>query len=110
MSNFDFTAFNGNLVDDPSRGNTRNTTVANMCVAKSRGWTDKESGEKKKATDFIDVEIWDHQAERCLAEFHKGDRVVVVGSLRTDSWDADDGTKRSKLYVRASSVTLSLEF
>ncbi|MCD8483087.1 MAG: single-stranded DNA-binding protein [Verrucomicrobia bacterium] len=53
-------------------------------------------------TSYIPVEIWN---QRHLTQYlGKGSRVAVEGQLVQESWDGEDGAKKSKLYVRANAV------
>lgn len=46
---------------------------------------------------FYDVVCWRQLAENVTESLPKGTSVIVVGKLRQRSWEADDGTKRSKV-------------
>lgn len=62
-------------------------------------------GERAFETDWTGVDAWDRLAERCNTYLHKGSRVMIMGSLRTDSWeDRESGQRRSRTYVRAEQV------
>ena len=54
--------------------------------------------------DFVRISVWDRQAETCSQFLHKGDRAALEGRLRSRSWEAPDGTRRSALEVVASRV------
>lgn len=54
--------------------------------------------------EFYDVTCWRELAENVSESIVKGARVVVVGKLNFRSWEADDGSKRSKISVTADSV------
>jgi single-strand DNA-binding protein len=54
--------------------------------------------------DFIRVVVWERQAELCERFLSKGKRVAVEGRLRSRSWQAEDGTRRSALEVVAQRV------
>jgi single-strand DNA-binding protein len=79
----------------------------------------KEVGEKKRVAgfllaidrpskdggaDFVRISVWDRQAELCSQYLAKGRRVGLEGRLRSRSWDAEDGSRRSALEVVASRV------
>ena len=56
-------------------------------------------------TLFIDVTVWDRQAETCCQYLRKGSSIHVEGYLRVDSWDdKTTGEKRSKIRVQADRV------
>src|SRR5512136_814994 len=96
----------GNLGKDPEvRYTTGGQAVANLRIATSRSWTDKQSGQKKEETEWHDVEVWGKQAEQCGEYLAKGRQVFVEGRLKTDKWqDKQSGQERSRVKVVAESV------
>jgi single-strand DNA-binding protein len=54
--------------------------------------------------DFVRVAAWDRQAELCGQFLHKGDRAALDGRLRSRSWQAPDGTRRSAVEVVANRI------
>jgi single-strand DNA-binding protein len=96
----------GNLGKDPEvRYTTGGQAVANLRIATSRSWTDKQSGQKKEETEWHDVEVWGKQAEQCGEYLAKGRQVYVEGRLKTDAWDdKQTGQKRSRVKVVADTV------
>jgi single-strand DNA-binding protein len=54
--------------------------------------------------DFVRVAAWDRQADLCRQFLHKGYRVALDGRLRSRSWQAPDGTRRSAVEVVANRV------
>lgn len=54
--------------------------------------------------EFYDVTAWGTLAENVAESLEKGTRVVIVGRLRFDTWQTDDGENRSKVKVTAESV------
>ena len=61
-------------------------------------------GEKKEEVSFIEVQVWEKLAENTYNYVKKGHRIGVVGELKQDRWEQEDGTKRNKLYVIARNV------
>jgi single-strand DNA-binding protein len=59
---------------------------------------------KEGGADFVRVSAWDRQAELCSQFLHKGDRAALDGRLRSRSWQAPDGTRRSAVEVVANRV------
>ena len=59
---------------------------------------------KEGGADFVRVSVWDRQAELCSQFLHKGDRAALEGRLRSRSWQAPDGTRRSAVEVAATRV------
>ena len=96
----------GNLGKDPEvRYSSGGQAVANLRIATSRSWTDKQSGQRKEETEWHDVEVWGKQAEQCGEFLSKGRQVYVEGRLKTDTWDdKQSGQKRSRVKVVADSV------
>jgi single-strand DNA-binding protein len=73
-------------------------------VATSRSWTGKD-GQPQKDTVYVDVTVWNRQAENCCQYLKKGRAVHVEGFLKMDTWDDKaTGEKRSKLKVEAERV------
>jgi single-strand DNA-binding protein len=58
------------------------------------GWKDGE-------TSYVRVNVWRDLAEHVADSLSKGDRVVVVGRLRTRAWESPEGDKRSVVEVEA---------
>ena len=96
----------GNLGKDPEvRYTSGGQAVANLRIATSRSWTDKQSGQRKEETEWHDVEVWGKQAEQCGEFLSKGRQVYVEGRLKTDTWDDKaSGQKRSRVKVVADTV------
>jgi len=87
----------GNLTRDPEiRSLPSGATVTNFGLAVSETWTDKASGEKREEVCFVDVDAWGRQGEVVLEYFSKGKPILVEGKLKFRTWEADDGSKRSK--------------
>ncbi len=95
----------GNLTVDPElRRMPGGTAVTELRMATNRSWTGRD-GERREETLFIDVTVWDRQAENCCQYLRKGSLVHVEGSLRMDTWDdKTTGEKRSKIRVHADRV------
>jgi len=96
----------GNLGKDPEvRYTSGGQAVANLRIATSRSWTDKQSGQKKEETEWHDVEVWGKQAEQVGEYLAKGRQVYVEGRLKTDKWqDKTSGQERSRVKIVADSV------
>ena len=102
MASYNKVILMGNLTRDPElRYLPSGAAVANFGIAMNETYTDRQTGEKREEVCFVDVEAWGRQAEIANEYLQKGRPVFVDGSLRFDSWEADDGTKRSRLKVRA---------
>lgn len=95
----------GRLTFDPElRHIGSGMAVTELRLVTSRGWTGRD-GERKEETLFIDVTVWDRQAETCCQYLKKGSSIHVEGSLKMDSWDdKTTGEKRTKIKVTADRV------
>ena len=80
------------------------TAVTDLGLAMNRTYTGKD-GEKREEVTYIDMTVWDRQAETCCQYLKKGRAVHVEGFLKMDSWeDKNAGEKRSKVKVQADRV------
>ena len=94
----------GNLTRDPElRYVPSGAAVANFSVAVNRTYKDN-AGEKKEDVSFIRIVVWGKMAEICGEYLTKGRPVLVEGRLKSRSWEAQDGQKRSALDVVATTV------
>lgn len=94
----------GNLARDPDLRHTPSgTAVAEFRLAVSDTYT-TSSGEKRDRTCFIDVVAWRRLAESCGDYLQKGSPVFVEGRLEQDTWETEDGQKRSRIRVVAYTV------
>lgn len=107
MASYNRVILMGNLTRDPEmRYIPSGTAVTNFGLAMSDRYTDRQTGEQKENVCFVDVEAWGRQAEIANEYLSKGRPVFIEGSLKFDSWETDDGSKRSKLSVRAFRIQL----
>lgn len=97
----------GRLTRDPEvKTIPSGQTVATFSIATGRQWTDKQSGEKKSATEFHNIVAWRRLAEICGQYLKKGSQVYIEGSLQTRSWDDQSGTKRYRTEVIADNLIM----
>lgn len=95
----------GNLTRDPElRRLPSGSAVTELGMALNRSFTGKD-GERRDDVVYVDVTVWDRQAETCAEYLRKGRPVHVEGYLKMDEWtDKNTGEKRSKLKVHAERV------
>jgi len=92
----------GRLVKDPEiRYASSGKAVATLRIAVDRNHTNAQ-GERE--TDFVDVVVWDRQAENVANHLQKGRLVAVHGRLQIRSWETPEGQRREKAEVVASQV------
>lgn len=96
----------GRLGQDPEMKYMRDgKALATFSVAVTDTWKDKQTGEMREATDWINVEVWGNSAEACGKYLNKGKQVYVEGTMKTDNWeDKDTGKKMYRTKVRADRV------
>ena len=86
----------GNLGNDPEmRAMPNGGQVANLSIATSESWKDKNTGQQQERTEWHRVVFFNRLAEICGTYLKKGSKVYVEGSLRTRSWD-DQATGQKK--------------
>jgi single-strand DNA-binding protein len=104
MSDINRVTLVGRLTRDPElRGLRSGTSVLNIGLAVNGRQKDK-SGNWTEKPNFFDVKVFGAQADMLANHLSKGRRIGVDGRLEWSSWDAQDGTKRSKVEVVAQSV------
>jgi single-strand DNA-binding protein len=85
----------GNLGADPeTRAMPSGTTVANLRVATSESWRDKQTGEQQERTEWHRVALFGRLAEVAGEYLRKGSQVYIEGSLRTRKWQDKEGKDR----------------
>ena len=98
----------GNVVTSPARNRTQNGSVTNFRVAATERRFDSAKQEWGDGpTFFVDVECWGELGGNVAHSISKGDPVVVVGAIRTDEWESDQG-RRSRPQIRAEAVAPNL--
>ncbi|MCZ7665054.1 MAG: single-stranded DNA-binding protein [Thermoleophilia bacterium] len=94
----------GRLSRDPELRQTPNgTSVCTLGVAAGHRYKDG-SGQWVDKTSFFDVIVWGAQGENSARYLSKGRQVAIDGRLDQRSWEAQDGSKRSKVEVVADTV------
>ncbi len=82
----------GNLGKDPEvRFMPNGGAVANLALATSESWKDKQSGEQKEKTEWHRVVIFGKLAEIAGEYLKKGSKVYIEGSLQTKKWTNQQG-------------------
>lgn len=93
----------GNLTRDPElRYTPSGTAVASFGLAVNRRY--RQGEELREETCFVDVVVFGRQAETVSEYLSKGRQALVEGRLTWRSWEADDGTRRSKHEVVAQNI------
>ena len=85
----------GNLGDNPDVRFTPNgNAVANLSLATSESWKDRNTGEQKERTEWHRVVLFGKVAEIAGQYLHKGAKVYIEGKLQTRKWQDQQGQDR----------------
>ena len=97
----------GNLGRDPEmRAFPSGESVANVTIATTDKWKDKQTGEPKEATEWHRVVFNGRLAEIVGQYLRKGSQVYVEGSLRTRKWTDQSGQEKYTTEIRADSMQM----
>ena len=91
----------GNLGQDPEVRSFQNGgKIANLRIATSETWKDKNTGERKERTEWHTVAIYSEPLVRVAEQFlKKGSKVYVEGQLETRKWQDQQGNDRYSTEV-----------
>ncbi|EEJ6976184.1 single-stranded DNA-binding protein, partial [Salmonella enterica] len=93
----------GNLGQDPEvRYLPNGNAVANLSLATSDTWKDKQTGEPKERTEWHRVVLYGKLAEVAGEYLRKGSQVYIEGELRTRKWTDQNGQERYTTEVVVS--------
>jgi single-strand DNA-binding protein len=81
-------------------------SVAEFTIAHNRRWKPKESEDWKESTSFFRVKAYNGLAEKIKEKFRKGDFVLIEGRLQEESWENEEGQKRSLIKIIAENAYL----
>ncbi|WP_201527414.1 MULTISPECIES: single-stranded DNA-binding protein [Psychrobacter] len=97
----------GNLGADPEARQFNNGgSVTNISVATSEQWTDKQSGEKREATEWHRISLFNRLGEVAAQYLRKGSKVYIEGSLRTRKYQDPNGQDRYITEIRAEQMQM----
>ena len=97
----------GNLGQKPDMKYTQsNTAVANLSLATSESWKDKDSGDLKTKTEWHRVVYFGKLAEIAEQYLDKGSKVYVEGKLQTRKWQDQAGNDRYTTEVLGQELTM----
>ena len=86
----------GNLGRDPEIRSTQDgTRVANLSLATSESWRDKNSGERRERTEWHRVVVFnDRLVDVCERFLKKGSKIYIEGALQTRKWTDQSGAEK----------------
>lgn len=97
----------GNLGQDPEVNQIQNGgSVANISVATSESWKDKQTGQKQERTEWHRIVFFNRLAEIAGEYLKKGSQVYIEGSLRTRKWQDQSGQDRYTTEIVASEMQM----
>lgn len=102
----------GNLTSDPElRYTQQGLAVAEFTIASTPRKFDRSKNEWVDGdTLFMRASVWRDYAEHVAGSLVKGARVLVVGTLRQDSWEDKEGNKRTTLRLDVDEIGPSLRY
>ena len=96
----------GNLGRDAEiRFTSGGTAVANVSLATTEKFTDRE-GQKKEDTQWHRIVIWGKTAEALQPYLTKGKQIYVEGRIETREWTDKEGKKAKTTEIRADKIVL----
>jgi len=97
----------GNLGADPeTRAMPSGTTVANIRIATSESWKDKQTGEQQERTEWHRVALFGRLGEIAAEYLRKGSQVYIEGSIRTRKWQDKEGKERFSTEIVANEMQM----
>ncbi len=97
----------GHLGADPeTRAMPSGSSVANLRIATTESWRDKQSGEQQERTEWHRVALFGRLAEVAGEYLRKGSQVYIEGSLRTRKWQDKQGNERYSTEIVANDMQM----
>lgn len=92
----------GRLTTDVKKETIGDKNFAKINLAVNRNYKNSEGIYE---VDFIDIELWNNIVDSTAEYCRKGDLIGIKGRLETEDYEAEDGTKKRKMVIRAEKVT-----
>ncbi len=97
----------GNLGKDPEmRYMPNGSAVANLTLATTESWKDKQTGERKDKTEWHRLTVFNRLGEMCGEYLKKGTKIYVEGKLQTRKWQGQDGQDRYTTEIIVSEIQM----
>lgn len=97
----------GNLGQDPEvRFLPSGNPVANLRIATTDSWTDRQSGQRQERTEWHSVVLFNKLAEIAQQYVKKGSRIYIEGRLQTRKWQGQDGQDRYTTEIVANDMQM----
>lgn len=99
----------GRLTADPElRFTSSGKAVASLSVACNESRKDQAGNWETVSTTFLDVDLWEAEAEQAAEILRRGSEVTISGQLQTEEYETKAGDKRRKFKVKWAKVTIPL--
>lgn len=97
----------GNLGNDPEvRYAQSGSAIANISVATSDSWKDKNTGEKQERTEWHRIVMFNRLGEIAGEYLKKGSKVYIEGKLQTRKWQDQQGNDRYSTEIVADQMQM----
>lgn len=97
----------GNLGNDPDvRYTAGGAAIANVSIATTEGWKDRESGEMQEKTEWHKVVFFGKLAEIVAEYVKKGSQIYIEGRLQTRKWQDKEGNERYTTEIVANEMQM----
>lgn len=107
MADINRVVMTGRLTKDPElRATATGTETLSLSVAVNDRVKDNQTGEWQDRPNFVDCVVFGKRAAGLSRTLSKGSGVAVEGKLRFSSWEAKDGSRRSRLEVVVDELRL----
>ena len=105
MASFNKVVLLGSHTRDPElKKSPSGISVAKLRLAVNETYKDRQTGQPKEVACFVDVAVWDKQADSCGQYLTRGSQILVEGRLVYEEWKNAQGESRNRLSVRADRV------
>lgn len=82
--------------------------VASLSIACNESRKDQAGNWETVSTTFLDVDLWESEAEQAAEILRRGSEVTVDGQLQTEEYETKSGEKRRKMKIKWPKVTVPL--
>jgi single-strand DNA-binding protein len=97
----------GNLGKDPEvRYSPNGQAVANVTIATSESWKDKNTGDKQERTEWHRIVFFGRLAEIAGEYLKKGSQIYIEGRLQTRKWQDKEGKDRYTTEIVAAEMQM----
>jgi len=97
----------GNLGKDPEIRHTQSgDKIASFSVACLEKWNDKQTGEQKEKTEWVNCSVFGKLADVIEKYVFKGSKIYVEGKFKTRKWQDSSGADKYSTYVDVQNMIM----